>query len=197
MVQSWFQKLFWNQDCDVVSNLVVEIAIYNFDLFHYTLMQRLLIINPKNKQLIIYFVKPPHISIILHLHRSGCCFPRIACPGFPLHAPAPLLVAVSPSLALLPRTARAAQLPRQPKILGQAGESLFAQPWFWAEIKAKNNQKFTIVINCGIVWIKDVANFITTMNKRFWAKCLSQAIQNILLPRDWEDSKNTGIKLDE
>ena len=37
MVQSWFQKLFWNQDCDVVSNLVVEIAIYNFDLFHYTL----------------------------------------------------------------------------------------------------------------------------------------------------------------
>ena len=34
MVQLWFQKLFWNQDCDVVSNLVVEIAIYNFDLFH-------------------------------------------------------------------------------------------------------------------------------------------------------------------
>ena len=68
-------------------------------------MQRLLIINPKNKQLIIYFVKPPHISIILHLRRSGCCFPRIAFPGFPLHAPAPLLVAVSPSLALLPRTA--------------------------------------------------------------------------------------------
>ena len=34
MVQSWFQKLLWNQDWDVVSNLVVEIAIYNFDLFH-------------------------------------------------------------------------------------------------------------------------------------------------------------------
>ena len=33
MVQLWFQKLFWNQGCDVVSNLVVEIAIYNFDLF--------------------------------------------------------------------------------------------------------------------------------------------------------------------
>ena len=101
--------------------------------------------------------------------------PSLAFPGVPLHAPAPLLVAVSPSLALLPRTARAAQLPRQPKILGQAGESLFAQPWFWAEIKAKNNWKFTIVINSGIVWIKDVANFITTMNKRFWAKYLSQA----------------------
>ena len=41
MVQSWFQKLFWNQDCDVVSNLVVEIAIYNFDLFHYTLIYNL------------------------------------------------------------------------------------------------------------------------------------------------------------
>ena len=38
MVQSWFQKLFWNQDCDVVSNLVVEIAIYNFDLFHSALL---------------------------------------------------------------------------------------------------------------------------------------------------------------
>ena len=38
MVQSWFQKLFWNQDCDVVSNLVVEIAIYNFDIFHTALM---------------------------------------------------------------------------------------------------------------------------------------------------------------
>ena len=34
MVKSWLQKLFWNQDCDVVSNLDVEIAIYNFDLFH-------------------------------------------------------------------------------------------------------------------------------------------------------------------
>ena len=34
----WFQKLFWNQDCDVVNNLVVEVAIYNFDLFHCTLV---------------------------------------------------------------------------------------------------------------------------------------------------------------
>ena len=34
MVQSRFQKLFRNQDCDVVSNLLVEIAIYDFDLFH-------------------------------------------------------------------------------------------------------------------------------------------------------------------
>ena len=33
MVQSWFQKLFWNQDCCVESNLHMEIAIYNFDLF--------------------------------------------------------------------------------------------------------------------------------------------------------------------
>jgi len=33
MVQSWFQKLFWNQDCDVVSNLVVEIENFNFCLF--------------------------------------------------------------------------------------------------------------------------------------------------------------------
>ena len=41
MVQSWFQKLFWNQDCDVVSNLVVEIAIYNFDLFHSALLNKL------------------------------------------------------------------------------------------------------------------------------------------------------------
>ena len=38
MVQLWFQKLFWNQGCDVVSNLVVEIAIYNFDLFHTALL---------------------------------------------------------------------------------------------------------------------------------------------------------------
>ena len=38
MVQSWFKKLFWNQGCDVVSNLVVEIAIYNFDLFHTALI---------------------------------------------------------------------------------------------------------------------------------------------------------------
>ena len=29
--------LFWNQDCDVVNNLLVEIAINNFDLFHYAL----------------------------------------------------------------------------------------------------------------------------------------------------------------
>ena len=35
MVQSWFQKQFWNQNCDVVSNLV---AIYNFDLFHSALL---------------------------------------------------------------------------------------------------------------------------------------------------------------
>ena len=34
MVQLWFQKLFWNQGCGVVSNLFVEIAIYNFNLFH-------------------------------------------------------------------------------------------------------------------------------------------------------------------
>ena len=33
MVQSRFQKLFWNQDCDVVGNLVVEIEIFNFCLF--------------------------------------------------------------------------------------------------------------------------------------------------------------------
>ena len=33
MVQSWFQKLFWNQDCDVVGNLVVENEIFNFYLF--------------------------------------------------------------------------------------------------------------------------------------------------------------------
>ena len=26
--------LFWNQDCDVVSNLIVEIAIYHVDIFH-------------------------------------------------------------------------------------------------------------------------------------------------------------------
>ena len=30
MVQSWFQKLFWNQDCDVVGNLVVEIFTFQF-----------------------------------------------------------------------------------------------------------------------------------------------------------------------
>ena len=33
MVQSRFQKLFWNQDCDVVGNLVVEIENFNFCLF--------------------------------------------------------------------------------------------------------------------------------------------------------------------
>ena len=38
MAQSWFQKLFWNQDCDLVSNLLVEIAISNFDLFHSALL---------------------------------------------------------------------------------------------------------------------------------------------------------------
>ena len=38
MDQLWFQKLFWNQDCYVVSNLLVEIAIYDFDLFHSTLL---------------------------------------------------------------------------------------------------------------------------------------------------------------
>ena len=45
-------------------------------------MQRLLIINPKNKQLIIYFVKPPHISIILHLRLllSKDCFSRFPTP---------------------------------------------------------------------------------------------------------------------
>ena len=32
------EKVLWNKDCEVVSKLVVEIAIYNFDLFHYTLM---------------------------------------------------------------------------------------------------------------------------------------------------------------
>ena len=32
MVQSSFQKLFLNLDCDVVSNLVVEIEIFNFFL---------------------------------------------------------------------------------------------------------------------------------------------------------------------
>ena len=34
VVQSWFKKLFWNRDCNVVSNLFVEITIYNFDLLH-------------------------------------------------------------------------------------------------------------------------------------------------------------------
>ena len=38
MVQSWFQKLFWNQDCYVVSNLLVGIATYNFELFHSALI---------------------------------------------------------------------------------------------------------------------------------------------------------------
>ena len=53
-------------------------------------MQRLLIINPKNKQLIIYFVKPPHISIILHLRRSGCCFRSKDCfSRFPTPRPRP------------------------------------------------------------------------------------------------------------
>ena len=33
MAQSQFQKLFWNQDSDVVGNLVVEIEIFNFCLF--------------------------------------------------------------------------------------------------------------------------------------------------------------------
>ena len=55
MVQSQFQKLFWNQDCDVVSNLVVEIAIYNFDLFHSTLLhiltsKHLKILDPSHHQ---------------------------------------------------------------------------------------------------------------------------------------------------
>ena len=30
MVQSWFQKLFWNQDCDVVGNLVVKMKFSIF-----------------------------------------------------------------------------------------------------------------------------------------------------------------------
>ena len=30
MVQSWFQKLFCNKDCDVVGNLVVEFEIFIF-----------------------------------------------------------------------------------------------------------------------------------------------------------------------
>ena len=38
MVQSRFQKLFWNQHFYMVSNLLVEIAIYNFDLFHSALL---------------------------------------------------------------------------------------------------------------------------------------------------------------
>ena len=33
MVQSWFQKVFWNKDCDVFGNLVVEIKNFNFCLF--------------------------------------------------------------------------------------------------------------------------------------------------------------------
>ena len=33
MVQSWFQKLYWNQNCDLVGNRVVEIEIFNFCLF--------------------------------------------------------------------------------------------------------------------------------------------------------------------
>ena len=41
MVQSWFQKLFWNQGCDAVLNLAVEFWIWNFYLFHYTLIYNL------------------------------------------------------------------------------------------------------------------------------------------------------------
>ena len=47
MIQSWFQKLFWYQDCDVVSNLAVEIAIYNFDLFHTALILRICAESPR------------------------------------------------------------------------------------------------------------------------------------------------------
>ena len=38
MVQSWFQKLFWNQGCDAVLNLAVEFSIWNFYIFHSTLL---------------------------------------------------------------------------------------------------------------------------------------------------------------
>ena len=38
IVQSWFQKRFWKQDCDVVSNPLVEIATYNLDLFNSALI---------------------------------------------------------------------------------------------------------------------------------------------------------------
>ena len=40
MVQSWFQKLFLNQGCDAVLNLAVEFSIWNFYIFHYTLICR-------------------------------------------------------------------------------------------------------------------------------------------------------------
>ena len=38
MVQSWFQKLITNQGCNIDGNLLVEIAICNFDLFYSVLL---------------------------------------------------------------------------------------------------------------------------------------------------------------
>ena len=38
IIQSWFQKLFWNQCCDVVQNLPGIFAFSNFYVFHSTLI---------------------------------------------------------------------------------------------------------------------------------------------------------------
>ena len=56
-----------SQDCDVVSNLVDEIAIYNFDLFHSTLLYVGAHYTRKNSEAVIHKI----LSHICLMHNSS------------------------------------------------------------------------------------------------------------------------------
>ena len=68
MVQSWFQNLFWNQDCDVVSNLLAEIAIYNFEFFHSALFIHLHLLFQGKQDNDLH----SHSDLLLKFGHCGC-----------------------------------------------------------------------------------------------------------------------------
>ena len=78
------QKLFWNQDCNVVSNLFVEITIYNFDLLHSALHSAYVILSSTEYSAAAYVAKiwrwvlqTPHLTRLkpAQLAASGSLHP--------------------------------------------------------------------------------------------------------------------------
>ena len=68
MVKSWFQNLFWKPDFDVVSNLLAEIAIYNFEFFHSALFIHLHLLFQRKQDNDLH----SHSDLLLKFGHCGC-----------------------------------------------------------------------------------------------------------------------------
>ena len=68
MAQFWFQNLFWNQDFDAVSNLLAEIAIYNFEFLHSALFIHLHLLFQRKQDNDLH----SHSDLLLKFGHCGC-----------------------------------------------------------------------------------------------------------------------------